>query len=77
MIIPGDMTCDIQVPHVVFNKPFIYRLCHLYGDWLLPGSCPLLPAGNIQGLSGALLGQWNRTAKADISPGSVVKWFKV
>jgi len=56
MIIPGDMTCNLQVPDVVvFNKPFIYILCHLYGDWLLPENCPLLPAGNIWGLSGIRL----------------------
>jgi hypothetical protein len=61
---------------VVVNKPFNDLLCHLYGEWLLSGNCPLTPAGNIKRPSEALLGQWIKAAWDDISPESIVKGFK-
>jgi hypothetical protein len=60
---------------VVVNKPLKNQLCHLYGEWLLSGNCPLTPAGSIRS-SEALLGQWIKTAWDDISPESIVKGFK-
>jgi hypothetical protein len=56
VIIPGSMTSQLQVLDVVVNKPFKDRLCCLYGEWLLSGTCPLTPAGNIRRPSEALLG---------------------
>jgi hypothetical protein len=33
------------------------KLCHLYGEWLLPGNCPLTPAGYIRRPFEELLGK--------------------
>jgi hypothetical protein len=43
VIIPGDMTSQLQVLYVVVNKQFQDRLRHLYGEWLLSGNCPVTP----------------------------------
>jgi hypothetical protein len=56
VIIPGGMTSQLQVLHVVVNKPFKDQLRWPYGEWLLSGKCPLTPAGNIRRPSEALLG---------------------
>jgi hypothetical protein len=62
------MTSQLQVLDVVVKKPFKDRLRRLYGEWLLSGNCPLIPAGNIRRPSEELLGQWIKTAWDDISP---------
>jgi hypothetical protein len=36
----------IQVLDIVVNKPF--RDCHLHGQWLLYGNCPLTTGENIK-----------------------------
>jgi hypothetical protein len=76
VITAGGMTSQLQVLDVIVNKPFRDRLHCLYGEWLLSGNCPLTPAENIRRPSEALLGQWIKTAWDDISPESIVKWFK-
>jgi hypothetical protein len=65
VITPGGTTPQLQVLDVVVNKLVKDQLCSLYGEWLLPGNCPLTPAGNIRTPSGALLGQWITTAWDD------------
>jgi hypothetical protein len=76
VIMPGGMTSQLQVLDAVVNKPLKDRLRHLYGEWLLSGNCPLTPAGNIRRPSEALFGQWIKTVWDDISPESIIKWFK-
>jgi hypothetical protein len=76
VIIPGGMTSQLHVLDVVVDKPFKDQQRCLYWGWPLSGNYPLTPAGNIRRPSEALLGQWIKIAWDDISPESIVKWFK-
>jgi hypothetical protein len=40
VITPESIISQFQILDVVVNKPFKDCLCHLYGEWLLPGNCP-------------------------------------
>jgi hypothetical protein len=47
ILIPGGMTLQLQVLHMIINKPFKRHLEQLYSDWFVKGNCAL-PSGGKQ-----------------------------
>jgi hypothetical protein len=76
VVIPREMTSQLQVLDVVVNKLFKDHLEQLYSEWLLAGDRILMPTGKINKPSVALLCQWFKTSWQRICPEVRVKGFK-
>jgi hypothetical protein len=76
VVIPGEMTSQLQELDVVIKKPFKAHLRQHYNDWLLEGNHALTPSGKLKKPSVTMLGEWILTAWGRISSESILAGFK-
>ena len=76
VIIPGGCAKYIQVPNVVWNKPFKGKIQEFYDDWLANGKHEYMDAGNMKPVPRRLIVEWVIKFWQAISNETVAKSMK-
>ena len=76
VIVPGGCTKYIQVPDVVWNKPFKRRIEEFYNDWLANGKHKYMDTGNMKSMPSRLVVEWVIKSWQDISNETLAKSMK-
>ena len=76
VIVPGGCTKRIQVPGVVWNKPFKKKVAELYDEWLSNGVHKFTESGNMKPVPRRLVLEWILTAWKALAKEMVESSFK-